>query len=309
MQLCKQKPPTKRTVLLSTVNRQLSTSLDFSHLYPDCFLKQIQKQMTETFGYIAALLIGLSLGLVGGGGSILTVPVLVYLFAINPLAATSYSLFIVGTTSLVGSLNSLRHGWVDLRTVFYFGISSILTVFLTRKWIIPAIPLDIPVAGTYISFPATTMVLFALLMLLASWSMIRAGRKVETVIRRKRRSSTIFLYGIGIGLVTGFLGAGGGFLLVPALVLILKLPMKTAIGSSLLIIALNSLTGFLADIGQYKTDWSFLGIFTAIAIGGILLGGLLGKRIEGRKLKTGFGWFVMGMGLFVLAMELMSANY
>lgn len=259
----------------------------------------------EILGYIASILIGLSLGLIGGGGSILTVPLLVYLFKIEPTMATSYSLFIVGSTSLVGAWRNYIKGNVSLKTTLLFGVTSVTTVFLTRKFIIPAIPERITTIGSIvISRDLLTMVLFALLMLVASLKMIK-GRKEDAVGTKK--SSSIFslvLYGIGIGLVTGFLGAGGGFLIIPALIFFVGLDMKTAIGTSLAIIALNSLIGFTGDIGTLPIDWIFLLTVSAISVAGIFIGIQLGKKIPGAKLKKGFGWFVLIMGIYILIREI-----
>ena len=257
----------------------------------------------EIAGYIASFFIGLSLGLIGGGGSILTLPVLVYLFGLSPGSAISYSLFIVGATSLIGSLNSYRKKLIDFKTALLFGISSVLTVFVTRKFILPLIPELIPIGSYNLRFSVLTMVLFAILMLLASIKMITAKPITEQKILTDKSFYMLLLYGIGIGLITGFLGAGGGFLLIPALVLMLKLPMKKAIVTSLLIIALNSIVGFIADAGNYKIEWNFLLIISAIAIGGVLTGSLLSKRIEADNLKKGFGWFVLIMGMYIIVKE------
>ncbi|AEV97222.1 permease [Niastella koreensis] len=260
----------------------------------------------EILGYIASLLIGISLGLIGGGGSILTVPVMVYLFGLNPILATSYSLFVVGSTSLVGAFNNFRKGLVNIKAALLFGASSIVTVFLTRKYLVPAVPQKIAtIGGVTISEALLTMVLFAVLMLLASISMIRNKKAVveEKECRDCLRFNKLMVYGIIIGLVTGFLGAGGGFLLIPALVLLLKLPMKKAIGTSLMIIALNSLIGFTGDLGHFTIDWIFLLKTTVIAISGIFIGGVLNKKVPGDKLKKGFGWFVLVMGIYILVKE------
>lgn len=260
----------------------------------------------ETFGYIASLLIGISLGLIGGGGSILTVPVLVYLFGLQPLLATSYSLFVVGSTSLVGAYNNFRKGLVNVKAALLFGASSIVTVFLTRKFLVPAIPKNIAtIKGVTITEPLLTMVLFAVLMLVASISMIR-NKKVAVEEKECSdcvRFGKLVIYGIVIGLVTGLLGAGGGFLLIPALVLLLKLPMKRAVGTSLMIIALNSLIGFTGDLGHFSIDWLFLLKITAIATVGIFIGGALSKKIPGDKLKKAFGWFVLAMGIYIIVNE------
>lgn len=262
----------------------------------------------ELFGYLAAILIGLSLGLIGGGGSILTVPVLVYLFGIRPDMATSYSLFIVGITSLVGAWRSYLKGMVDIKTALLFGITSVTTVFILRRFVIHLIPEQIAAMGSFnITKSMLMMVLFASLMLLASVSMIRSTAQptTSTETQNKINAVRLVIYGIGIGTVTGLLGAGGGFLLIPALVLLLKLDMKHAIGTSLFIIALNSLIGFTGDIGQVAIDWLFLLQIAAISIAGIFIGGQLGKKIPGAKLKKGFGWFVLAMGSYILVKELL----
>jgi uncharacterized membrane protein YfcA len=263
----------------------------------------------EIAGYIASAFIGLSLGLIGGGGSILTVPVMVYLFGVNPLMATSYSLFIVGSTSLVGAYNNYRKGFVNLKAALYFGAASIVTVFLTRKFLVPAIPENIAtVAGFTITSAFLTMVLFAVLMLLASVSMIKGdkGAASEEECKDCIRFFKLLGYGMAIGLITGLLGAGGGFLLIPALVFLVKLPIKKAIGTSLLIIALNSLIGFTGDLGHFPLNWNFLLIITSIAVGGIFIGGLLSKRIPAGNLKKGFGWFVLVMGIYIIAREVLA---
>ncbi|MEO6358839.1 MAG: sulfite exporter TauE/SafE family protein [Ferruginibacter sp.] len=263
----------------------------------------------EVLGYVLAALVGISLGLIGGGGSILTVPILVYVMRVNPVLATSYSLFIVGSTSMVGAYNNYRKGLVSIKTALLFGLSSITTVFVTRKILMPLIPtVLIKTQHFQITQAMATMVLFAILMLLASIAMIREKTVMAIAIDESVKSEThiskLLLYGILIGLATGFLGAGGGFLLIPALVLIMKMPMKKAVGTSLLIIALNSLIGFTGDIGHFKIDWNFLTIITLIAVAGIFAGGLLAKKIEGDKLKKAFGWFVLVMGMYILVKEI-----
>ena len=263
----------------------------------------------EVLGFIMAALIGISLGLIGGGGSILTVPILVYVMGLNPILATSYSLFIVGSTSMVGAVNNYRNGFVNIKTALLFGLSSITTVFITRKIIMPSIPsVFLSTEHFHITQSMTTMVLFAILMLLASIAMIRGEKETPTpnttIIQNTNNIAKLLLYGILIGLATGFLGAGGGFLLIPALVLIMKMPMKQAVGTSLLIIALNSLIGFTGDLGHFIIDWKFLITITLIAITGIFIGGFLAKKIDGDKLKKAFGWFVLGMSMYIFVKEI-----
>lgn len=266
-----------------------------------------QTAAMEIAGYVASLLIGISLGLIGGGGSILTVPVLVYLFGLQPLIATSYSLFVVGSTSLIGAINNFKRGLVNVKAALLFGSASVVTVFITRKFIVPVIPENMgSVKGLHITGSLVTLMLFAVLMLLASISMIRNNTKEadQTECKNCFHFAKLLSYGVAIGIITGLLGAGGGFLLIPALVFLLKLPTKKAIGTSLMIIALNSLIGFTGDIGHFLIDWLFLLKITAIAVTGILTGGVIGKKLPGEKLKKAFGWFVLAMGIFILVKEM-----
>lgn len=259
--------------------------------------------MKEIIGYFCAVLIGISLGLIGGGGSILTVPVLVYLFSISPVMATSYSLFIVGATSFIGAYKNLKRKCVDINAVKLFGIPSLITIALVRKLVIPHIPEHLFYIGnTEISFSLLIMILFSVIIIAASFSMI-INKKIEAHYTQINKTK-LFFYGIVLGLVTGFLGAGGGFLIIPALVLFVGLPMKKAIGTSLLIIAINAITGFLVDVSHYTINWKFLLTITAIAIAGVLIGTYYEEKINGQKLKKGFGWFVLTAGILILVKEI-----
>ncbi len=262
----------------------------------------------EIIGYFAAIVIGISLGLIGGGGSILTVPVLVYLFGVDPVLATAYSLFIVGLTSLVGSYGYYQKGLISLKTALVFGIPSIMGVYATRKWVVPAIPETLfQVEDFTLTKPMLLMVIFAVLMVFASFSMIRGKKSTiatgETV--QKFNYPLILLEGLLVGFLTGLVGAGGGFLIIPALVVLSKLDMKMAVGTSLLIIAAKSLMGFLGDLSNYSMDWTLLGIISLLAITGIFLGTWLSTKIPSDKLKKGFGFFVLLMGLYILFKELL----
>ncbi len=260
----------------------------------------------EILGFFLAALVGISLGLIGGGGSILMVPILVYIMGMEPMPATSYSLFVVGMTSLVGAANNYRKGLVKIKIAFLFGLTSIATVFLTRKLLIPIIPDQLfKLESFVVTKNLATMVLFAILMLMASMAMIRST-PAPSMPSSSNTSGYVklFSYGILVGMVTGFLGAGGGFLIIPVLVLVLSLPMKEAVGTSLLIIALNSLIGFTGDLGNFDIDWSKLMLITLIAVIGIFIGGWLSKMIDGNKLKKAFGWFVLLMGAYIILKEL-----
>ena len=261
----------------------------------------------EIIGYLASILIGISLGLIGGGGSILTVPVLVYLFDIDPIQATAYSLFIVGASSLFGAWPKYKQGFVHLKTAIIFGIPSIIAVFVTRKYLLPAIPNEIAEFwGINITKSLMMMLLFAILMVAASFSMIRSKTSKETVTEGEQKFNypLILIEGALVGMLTGLVGAGGGFLIIPALVMLSKLPMKQAVGTSLLIIAAKSLIGFTGDLGNSTINWTLLLSVSALAIAGIFIGDKLSKHIDGNQLKKGFGWFVLVMGLYVIVQQL-----
>lgn len=257
-------------------------------------------------GYLASIFIGISLGLIGGGGSILTVPVLVYLFHIDAFLATSYSLFIVGTTSVAGSISFFRKKLVDTRVAIMFGVPSVLAVFITRKYAIPVIPQQLFRIGSFeVSKNLLLLLLFAILMIVASYSMIK-GRKEESKINPVTAASNywlIVIQGVFIGAIISLVGAGGGFLIIPVLVNLLKVPMKTAIGTSLVIISINSILGFLFSLSYLFVQWGFIISISAIAVVGILIGSYLSTKIEGKKLKSGFGWFVLVMGIYIIVKE------
>lgn len=260
-------------------------------------------------GFAAAIVIGISLGLIGGGGSILTVPVLVYILNIDPVLATAYSLFVVGSTSLVGAGTYMKKGLVNYKTALVFAIPSFIAVFLTRKFLVPALPDPLFTVGeAIITKNIGIMVFFALIMLAASYSMITTKKCVDCDDDEPVAFNfpMIALEGSVVGLITGIVGAGGGFLIIPALVLLAKLPMKMAVGTSLLIIAAKSLIGFLGDLSTQTIDWQMLLIFTSLSIVGIFIGSALSKKINEKILKTGFGWFVLVMGIYIITKELLA---
>lgn len=256
-------------------------------------------------GYLAALLIGLVLGLIGGGGSILTVPILVYLINIDPVTATAYSLFVVGATALVGTFRNFPKKLVDFKTGLVFAAPALLAVYFTRLYFVPAIPQSLFTVGSFeVTKDNGIMVLFAIIMLLAAYSMIKNKRGEEAVEQEQSFNyPLIVLEGVVVGFLTGLVGAGGGFLIIPALVLLAKLPMKKAVATSLMIIAVKSLIGFVGDVQNMKIDWAFLLLFTALSIVGIFLGIYLNNWIDGKKLKKAFGWFVLLMGVYIIYME------
>lgn len=262
--------------------------------------------INQIFGYLGALLIGIVLGLIGGGGSILTVPILVYLLFVNPVTATAYSLFVVGVSSLVGAIRNIQKGLVDFKTAIVFAVPAFIAVYIARKYLVPAIPETVFTVGDFsVTKNIAIMLFFAIVMLVASISMIRnkrADSPEETVITYNY--PLIIIEGLLVGFITGIVGAGGGFLIIPALVLLAKLPMKKAVATSLLIIAIKSLIGFIGDVENLEIDWSFLLLFTSISVIGIFFGIYLSNFIEGKKLKKGFGWFVLVMGVYIIFKEL-----
>ncbi len=264
--------------------------------------------LVTVLGYFGAIVVGLVLGLTGSGGSILTVPIMVYLLGIDPILATAYSLFVVGFTSLVGTVSYMKHGLVHYRTALIFAPPSLILVFLTRKFLIPALPAVMIQLGNFVvSKNLFVMLLFAGLMVAASYSMIK-GKKDKDMIDDPEPSISIWaviLQGVGVGTLTGLVGAGGGFIIIPTLVLLGKLDMKVAVGTSLFIISINSIFGFLGDLGSQEIDWKLLFSFSALAAVGILTGSWLTRLIDGSKLKPAFGWFVLGMGIYIFLKELL----
>ena len=260
----------------------------------------------EVLAYISAIFIGLTLGLIGGGGSILTVPILVYFLGVDAAeTAPAYSLFVVGATSLIGATMKHKQGFVDLKTAIIFGVPAIVAVYATRRFLVPAIPDEIFTLDSFIFTKRIfVMGLFAVLMILASASMIKGRKETIQPKAQKFNYPLILIEGVLVGGLTGLVGAGGGFIIIPALVMLSNLPMKKAIGTSLAIIAAKSLIGFLGDLAVIEINWQLLLIFTGLSVVGIFIGHQLTNKIDGNKLKKGFGFFVLIMGGIILVKEL-----
>ncbi len=257
----------------------------------------------EYLGYFVSIIIGLSLGLIGGGGSILAVPILVYLFHINPEQATSYSLFIVGITAMIGSYSHYKLGNLKIKAALVFAIPSVLSLLFVRDIILPRIPSIVFTVNSFeVSKNLMIMIVFAFLMIATSISMIKTSTPKEIV--KRDGSIRIAVIGLLVGFITGFLGAGGGFLIIPALLFFANLPMKQAIGTSLLIIFINSLIGFGGDVLKgNEINYELLLTISAIALIGMFIGTYLSKKIDGAKLKPAFGWFVLVMGIYIIIKE------
>ncbi len=254
--------------------------------------------------YILAFLIGLTLALIGSGGSILTVPVLVYILNVDAVTATAYSLFIVGMTAMVGAIPYLKRGEFSRDALIWFSFPSIAAVYLTRAYLVPSLPEVWFSLGTWsIDKGQGLLILFAILMLVSAILMLRPS-PIET-LPSKPRIGLLLMEGAGVGILTGLVGAGGGFLIIPALVLLAGLPMKTAIGTSLALIALKSIIGFGGDLQAGMTpDWTLLIGFTIIAMAGILFGARLTVYIKPQLLKRGFGIFLIFVAVAMLVSEI-----
>jgi uncharacterized membrane protein YfcA len=261
----------------------------------------------EVLGYFGALLVGIILGITGGGGSILTVPTLVYILNYNPIIATAYSLFIVGTSSGIGTIQNFKKGLVVPKKAFQLAVPSLIGVYLTRKFIVPNIPDVVFYFGSLkLSKDTFLMILFAVVMFIAAYSMLKNNKKNELIERTTKTITVVIIQLFFVGVLIGLIGAGGGFLIIPALLNFAQLPMKKAIGTSLLIIAINSLIGFIGDLQNTIIDWTFLLTFTTISVAGIFIGLYIQKFINEKMLKKLFGVFVLIMAIFILYKELLS---
>lgn len=252
----------------------------------------------EVVGWAAMLLIGVLLGMLGGGGAILSVPMLVYVFGLGGALATAYSLFIVGATALLGSIPYVKAGQVSIRRAAAFAIPSILAVFIARRFALPALPEHL--AG--LDKDRFLVVLFAVVMIAAGarmvWGRVPSGARTVQVW-------SLMASGAAVGFISGLVGAGGGFLIVPALVILGGLEMKHAVGTSLLVIGVQSSVGFSGDVmAGTRMDWRFLFEAAALACGGAVLGFALARKVKGEHLRAGFGWFVLAMATLMLVKEL-----
>jgi uncharacterized membrane protein YfcA len=239
-------------------------------------------------GLVFAALIGITLGLLGGGGSILTVPVFVYALGFDAKQAIAMSLPVVGATSLVGALGHWRAGNVNLRTAFTFGSIAMAGSFAGAR-------LAALVSGS------TQLTLLAVVMLAAAVSMLRSSRRRSAIAAREHPPLALLaLVGVGVGVLTGLVGIGGGFLIVPALVVLARVPMTQAVGTSLLVIAMNAGAGFLGYAGQVLIPWDFVALFTAVAMAGILAGTHLVRFVSQGTLVRAFAVLLLVAGGLML---------
>jgi len=263
-------------------------------------------------GYLMAVFMGLILGVIGGGGSILTVPILVYLMGISPDIATGYSLLLVGATAAFGAIRYFREGLVDIKASILFAIPSIVAVYLTRAFLMPNIPDDILLSPIHITKNTAIMVLFAILMLASAVMMLRKAYKSQAVTNTASSISNpsskvalIMTEGAVVGLVTGVLGAGGGFLIIPALVLFLGMPMKNAVGASLFIIALKSLLGFVGDLqAGISLEVPLLPLMLVATFIGMAISTKVASKLDGASLQKFFAFFTLVIAIFIISKEL-----
>lgn len=266
--------------------------------------------MMEIVGYFFAIIIGLVLGLIGGGGSILSVPVFVYIFKLDAVTATAFSLFVVGVTSSVGSVNFIKRKIVDFRVALLFGLPSVLGIIFSRRLVLPHLPhYIINRWGIVLTKEMFILLLFAVLMLISSIKMIKKTDRERIRKSEKPNYTLLVSQGVLVGIVTGLVGAGGGFLIVPALVMLLGISMKEAVATSLFIISFNSLIGFATSLDKIEVNWQFLLSFTALSVVGIIIGVNFAKKIDSRKLKPLFGWVVLIMGIWIIINELILKGY
>lgn len=257
-------------------------------------------------GYFFAIVIGLVMGVIGGGGSILSVPIFVYVFDIDAVTATTLSLFVVGITSSVGSVGYIKQRQVDFKTALLFGLPSILGILFSRRVVLPHLPpYIINRWGITLTKDMFILILFAVLMLISAFKMIKRIDRQRIRQAQEINYTILISQGLLVGIITGFIGAGGGFLIVPALVMLLHVPMRQAVATSLFIISINSLIGFISSLDKVAINWVFLLSFTALSVVGILVGVGVAKKIEGRRLRPMFGWFVLIMALWIILNELL----
>ena len=259
--------------------------------------------MKELITYAASLFVGLSLGMIGAGGSILTVPVFIFILKIDPLTSSIYSMFVVGISSLAGGIKSIFHKLVDIKTMFVFGIPSVTGVLVARNFIFPSIPDQIfSLGGFVVSKKILFMFCISTLMFFAAVKMLQAASSKRETTRDEPHVKPGFLIiqGLIVGIITGLFGIGGGFLIVPALYFWTHLPMKKAVGTTLLIIAMNSLFSFSTCYAASVINWSLLIRFSLGAIIGIFIGTRIAEKISGDYLKKIFGWFVMAISFYIV---------
>jgi len=262
----------------------------------------------EVVGFFGAFLTGIVIGLFGGGGSILAVPIFVYLFKLNPVIATSYSMFVVGFSSAIGTLINIKKKLIAYKTAVIFTLPALVSVYITRRFLIPNIP-DIlfSIEGYDITKKMSLMLFFSFVIVLSSVLMLKKPKTEHiTNLLPKMNYKLLVSNGLGVGVLTGLVGAGGGFIIVPALVVFARITIKQAVATSLIIITFNSLIGFASDLSLVRVEWDFLILFTSLSVAGIFVGIYFSNFIQESTLKTNFARFMIVMATVIVVKELMA---
>ena len=259
----------------------------------------------EIVGFFGAFLTGIVIGLFGGGGSILAVPIFVYFFKLNPVLATSYSMFVVGSSAAVGTIININKKLIAYKTAVIFTLPALVSVYMTRRFLIPNIP---DILFSFKDFDITKkivlMLLFSLVIIISSIPMMKQPITEPNTTTSEKNYGLLIVIGLAVGVLTGLIGAGGGFIIVPAFVLFARITIKQAVATSLIIIAFNSLVGFCSDLSLLKIEWDFLILFTALSILGILIGTYISSFVRESTLKTNFARFMIIMASIIIFKEL-----
>lgn len=257
----------------------------------------------ELVGYLALIGLGFILSVIGGGGSLLSVPILVYLFSIDIVTASSYSLFIVGTSSLLGALQKFRKEGADFLVAMVFGCSSAIGIFITRKWIVPIIPEVVWVENDIlITKRALLLGIFSSIVIASSLVILRR-HPWTSAESGKRRLDFLLPVSLLSGIIAGLVGVGGGVIILPALITFARLPIKIAVGTTLLVISFNSLLGFITDVTIGNIDWIFLLLITFLASLGMFVGNRYHEKIPVKYLRLSFGWFMLVVAMWIILTE------
>ena len=260
--------------------------------------------MMELVGFFALIGLGIILSLIGGGGSLLSVPILVYLFSFDIVTASTYSLFIVGASSLFGAVQKFRTDGADLKVAFVFGCSSAIAIFIARRWIVPTIPNEMSIVGDLaMTKRALIMVVFSLVVIASSLTLLLKHNSPSQT-PGKRRLKFLLPVSFPTGLIAGMVGIGGGVIILPALITLARLPFRIAVGTALLVISFNSLFGFLTDAATNNVDWMFLLLITFFASMGMFVGNLYNEKIPVRVLRLSFGWLMLAIAVGIILNEL-----
>lgn len=256
-------------------------------------------------GYLGAVLVGFVLGLMGGGGALISIPILVYLFHIEVSVATSYSLFLIAITASSGAYHNIRKNLVDYNAALYYGIPSVISVFAVRRWVMPNLPKVIFTIGNFpVSKSLFILVVLVIVMVMAAYKMIVSNDAELDKTEHKINHFRLSFFAVLIGSFLGLVGGGGGFLMVPALIYFANVHLKKAVGTALVLVAVNSFIGFLGDLSSHiQIDWALFATFLFFSIGGVFIGHYMVAYTQGNKMKKYFGYFLLVVAAFIVIKE------